>query len=748
MKNLARRINFRYVGYLLKHFTPPILLAVSLYTIFHSFIDNFLYTYASSYLHNGIPLFWVLVGWFACFYFFGMLFLFDSERKSCKYKWLQKVRKYSVYAEYVSVIIFIAIAWRALQLIPYFKYPQAEIKDGYFVALALLFMANKFIWYAIKSSAIQTDDEPTQYADKTKMQPDSVLSAVDLIKEDANPNNLFRKSAEGLSKIIKRVYDNKNKLLGEDSYIIGINGEWGSGKSTLVELVKQEMDNDVIIVEFNPWLSHQPANLTIDFFRTVASSLGSYMMRRTLIKYGIALSKVIKKDVGDALDLIAVEPSLESQFREICSYIKSRNLKLLIIIDDIDRMDGDEILAVLKLARRSGNLPNTVYLLAFNHEYVEAQICQKIKGKTDDTNDSFNYIDKIINLPFDVPKHTSEYFVEKLKETIPPSASQLERDSFFLPEIVTEKISNFRAYKKIYNKIVVQYNAYKDHIFLNDFIVLKTLQIYDNDIYKSLIEAIVETRKVFNPNSYPKDKEINEEVDEQNYGEADIYREPKSENEIIVKQLTSKYKSNPRAVDVTSLTRYIYENDYDTFIRRRLAISAIKLDQNTFSNDDDFDTLDFSFNNLESSDQNIQPRTLDGWLSKNNYPEWQSDFVAECLFKEPVNTSYIDPNYLRGIVYAYFIHSIEHTALFKCTQILCSFTLGNHGKSITSEEFSKTLKYLDYYARKFPSKRDRKEKFFAEIEHPKSYSHNISRQFNKEIEEFRKVKESIDVALN
>ncbi len=440
MGKILKCINIQFVGYFLKHHTLPLLLAVTLYSILHTFIDSFLYTYATDYMNGGIVMFWVLVGWFACLYFIGIMLVVDNDKKSNRYKWLQKIRKYSLYVEYASVVLLLVLSWRGLQYLPYFKYPQAEIKDGYFLTLAILFIANKSICCWIKSLSKSTKKNITsdQYIEETKLLPDTVMSGVDTIKGDSDPDNQFRKSADGLAKIIRRVYYNSDKLVADESYIIGINGEWGSGKSTLIELVKQDMNDDIHIVEFNPWLSHQPANLTVDFFRTIAASLGSYMMRRTLVKYGIALSKAVKKDVGDALGYIVAEPSLESQFREICDYIKSRNHKLLVIIDDIDRMDGDEILAVLKLARRSGNLPNTIYLLAFNHEYVDAQICQKIKGpKKDEENDSFNYIDKIINLPFDVPKLTSDDFVNMLKQTMPLSASQYERDNFFLPDIVT-----------------------------------------------------------------------------------------------------------------------------------------------------------------------------------------------------------------------------------------------------------------------------------------------------------------------
>ena len=48
-------------------------------------------------------------------------------------------------------------------------------------------------------------------------------------------------------------YTNKEKNI--DGLVIGLEGEWGSGKTSLLNLMKAELGNQVILRTFNSWLA-------------------------------------------------------------------------------------------------------------------------------------------------------------------------------------------------------------------------------------------------------------------------------------------------------------------------------------------------------------------------------------------------------------------------------------------------------------------------------------------------------------
>ena len=68
----------------------------------------------------------------------------------------------------------------------------------------------------------------------------------------------------------------------QDGFVLGIEGEWGSGKSSLLALIKEELEahnNPPLIMEFKPWLVGSRDKLILEFW--------DYRTKRTLILFMI-----------------------------------------------------------------------------------------------------------------------------------------------------------------------------------------------------------------------------------------------------------------------------------------------------------------------------------------------------------------------------------------------------------------------------------------------------------------------------
>src|SRR5690606_38756795 len=66
--------------------------------------------------------------------------------------------------------------------------------------------------------------------------------------------------------------DNKFK----NSYTIGVNGEWGDGKTSVFNIVKKDLTkDDVVVIDFNPWMGYDKKVLVRDFFNSLSEGLGS-----------------------------------------------------------------------------------------------------------------------------------------------------------------------------------------------------------------------------------------------------------------------------------------------------------------------------------------------------------------------------------------------------------------------------------------------------------------------------------------
>ena len=74
--------------------------------------------------------------------------------------------------------------------------------------------------------------------------------------------------------------------------------------------------------------------------------------------------------------------------------------KVVVLIDDIDRLDRDEVLSVLKIVRLTANFPQIVYVLAFDDEMVARAAAQSFGGTSDSGR---QFLEKIVQYPFIIP---------------------------------------------------------------------------------------------------------------------------------------------------------------------------------------------------------------------------------------------------------------------------------------------------------------------------------------------------------
>src|SRR5689334_5973269 len=69
-------------------------------------------------------------------------------------------------------------------------------------------------------------------------------------------------------RIAKIVEGNYHKSL-----VIGIYGKWGEGKTSLMNFIQSELDENTVVINFNPWLFQDERNLIKSFFESIATAL-------------------------------------------------------------------------------------------------------------------------------------------------------------------------------------------------------------------------------------------------------------------------------------------------------------------------------------------------------------------------------------------------------------------------------------------------------------------------------------------
>lgn len=192
----------------------------------------------------------------------------------------------------------------------------------------------------------------------------------------------------------------------EASFAVGISGEWGSGKTLVLNEVENLLKNKAIIIKFKPWNSKSPELLIDDFFNELRKGINikSNNIGKIITKYathiidlnihqGLGLFARISKIIGNE---IATIDSLKSQVQGI---LTSLNRNVIILIDDLDRLDANELFETLRLIRNTADFKNVAYLATFDRDYV----CKMLEAKGI-ANAEF-YLEKIFTTTIALPSY-------------------------------------------------------------------------------------------------------------------------------------------------------------------------------------------------------------------------------------------------------------------------------------------------------------------------------------------------------
>ncbi len=226
----------------------------------------------------------------------------------------------------------------------------------------------------------------------------------------------------------------------EDSFVIGLTGPWGSGKTSVLRMVEESVHENerVVILTFNPWLFSGTENLVAHFFKEVSAQLSESKDRKLndigekLITYSEALSPLsavpfvgewVERFAGAGKFLGGVFKrkgggplgSVTSQRGQIERALLAYERRLWIVVDDIDRLSKADIRELFKLVRLTADFPGITYILAFDRDRVESALGE-LEGE------GRAYLAKILQVTFEIPvlhsRDLSSFLLEELASAV------------------------------------------------------------------------------------------------------------------------------------------------------------------------------------------------------------------------------------------------------------------------------------------------------------------------------------------
>ena len=326
---------------------------------------------------------------------------------------------------------------------------------------------------------------------------------IDGVHEDSFGREPF---ANLLAQTIDRVQ------LGAASTVFGLVGRWGSGKSSVAAMVGEMLPRTWVVQSFTPWAASGTAALQLEFVAALDAAVGGGLAEKGAAKTAFrkyakwaspvlaalpGIGQSLAESTQAAVDEFAARQPWSVEFEALAELLKTMEKRVLIVCDDIDRLDAVELLEFLKVVRLLGRFPNVHYLVAYDADTVEDLLATEgVGGRTS------SFMEKIVQHPFELPqidvatrwRHISGALSKWLAEQgVQLDESGMERYRLLI-DALTSGLVTPRQIARYENHLKVLSVLVPGEVDFLDFAALANLRLNHHDVYEMVPEWASELR--------------------------------------------------------------------------------------------------------------------------------------------------------------------------------------------------------------------------------------------------------------
>lgn len=231
----------------------------------------------------------------------------------------------------------------------------------------------------------------------------------------------------------KRIATAIANIRTNESIVIGFQGAWGSGKTSVINMIAEELkqsSSDILVARFNPWNRIGDANLAAEYFQVLKEYINEELKKtnykgqrlkelsKALEDYSATLKGGKKKAFARWASTRFAEKSdrqlgsIEKRKKNVSDLLSSYERKILVIIDDIDRLSDVQIRSIFQLVASIADFPSVNYLLSYDRDVVENAL-STIQG----CNGS-EYLEKVVQIPIRIPEIDRNKIADLLSEEL------------------------------------------------------------------------------------------------------------------------------------------------------------------------------------------------------------------------------------------------------------------------------------------------------------------------------------------
>ena len=312
----------------------------------------------------------------------------------------------------------------------------------------------------------------------------------------------------GLNPFAKALASSIESMTAPKGAVLAVNGEWGSGKSSAINLIKHHLapainKGDLVLVPFNPWWFAGADALTLAFFQELNKAIGPSLpkkLRKSIATMGQGVSAVgvvagafanltapgfgefISGITGLFGKLTTIEKTVEEEHQQVSKALETQRKRFLVIIDDIDRLNPDDAITIFRLVKSVGRLPNVIYLLAFDRQIAERIVTERFPSE------GVSYLEKILQGTFELPPPLPDVLRRQCAELAfqvmgEPARTKQTRFWNVFHDVVSPTIRTPRDVVRLGNQLSATWPAVANNVDRADFLAITAMQLAEPSIY-------------------------------------------------------------------------------------------------------------------------------------------------------------------------------------------------------------------------------------------------------------------------
>ncbi|WP_419161471.1 KAP family P-loop NTPase fold protein [Candidatus Palauibacter sp.] len=304
----------------------------------------------------------------------------------------------------------------------------------------------------------------------------------------------------------------------EEPLVLALHAPWGAGKSSFLNLLHESLettdssagDPSPTLIRFNPWHYHTIDQLVHLFFDQLARGIDQD--ERIADRQSIGHLLTATADVLTAVPaltgpLLLLQPFLTKALRgfgdelkkpksihelknDLDMALQALGRRVIVFVDDIDRLEPDAIRLLFRVIRLNANFPNVTYVLAFDRGVVENALDGVGSGR------GRHYLEKIVQISFDIPEPERETIQSILDDRLDAVVSSIDARNFdgqryrsLSRNGFTAHFRTVRAIKRYTNGLRLTLQPVAEEVDPVDFLGIERIRLFHPELHEEMAKA-------------------------------------------------------------------------------------------------------------------------------------------------------------------------------------------------------------------------------------------------------------------